>query len=1060
MTTHRTTRVPQFRAVATGVARIAVLPVEALEKLATDGRSLDEQLLSLWSDDTVAEGVYYASPGLFERLSQWEFLGSKFSDVKFAFSKYVRRMGFRATPFGTFSIVGSIGVGREGGRLLIPASNQIARKLHLDSAHSIRMYRDVTSLESNFDRVTYTVNDTVHRIFGSIRFLAIVQALTGRRSYRLVELASSPELETVLRLAERETSISELVDGLRRSFPGTYGEVEVREYIRSLVEAQVLCTDHFVSLSDGDFLKSLSERIGGHGQPFEVFDALVGALDRVSMLPLGKSVGQCEELVQKYFPNHRHSEGENALQASLTAADDSIGALPPHVTRAIENAASVVSSLSPPIEWNLGEFARRFSDRYGDGWVPLMELLDDINGLGFGGQDEGIVAQGKGSLGPLKEKGVVGARFSELLARTLQPDRADPGNKVDYLNLSSSDLDFISEATANPREKNQFMLAWCSVWSKIDDPDELVPELGDVTLQDPCRVLGRFSQSSRHVSSLMSQLRKQEESPDSLVVEIVHLAQDNLGNLTTRASNASYEISIRTGRSSTATLIPLADILVNVVGERVVLRSATHGKTLIVRMSNAHNFNAAEGVAAYKFLNAVSCQYVGKCNLSLRKYFTERRYLPGLRIDGVIISRPTWLIMLSDIRKLAIAAPEEQFDVLKRWRDEYQLPRWVTLVDNPTMPFDLTTRWMARELIKELEKMRGGALLTEAFPAGLKSAVRSVNGTHHHELLITFLNQRFNAMGHHAVPRPDDKYSILRIGSDWLYFNVYVEPAVQNEVLQRIDEFASGYGASSEFHGYFYIRYRDATGHHLRVRFQGAPRFLTDEIIGAFARTLRDLALEGFVKDFSVRSYVREIVRYGGEISCSAAEQIFIIDSKLCADVLRETASESYPDWWVPAIGIDRLLEAIGIKYVPEKLAFARIASSDFAVEMNFDSAQRKRIGNIYRSTRPAKGRLLSEAMPEVATSFDKSAQLIAEQWRALQCALDKLTSDREIYQVRWSLIHMRVNRLISGYPRRQEAIVWDLLRRTYEAHLAVDATQFARVEPTLAPNESAITLD
>ncbi|CAM5669462.1 hypothetical protein SANTM175S_05676 [Streptomyces antimycoticus] len=122
---------------------------------------------------------------------------------------------------------------------------------------------------------------------------------------------------------------------------------------------------------------------------------------------------------------------------------------------------------------------------------------------------------------------------------------------------------------------------------------------------------------------------------------------------------------------------------------------------------------------------------------------------------------------------------------------------------------------------------------------------------------------------------------------------------------------------------WFFIRYADPAGAHLRLRFHGDPATLHGELLPGvldWVEQLRDLRLAGA---FIIDGYEPETHRYGGHEALDAAETVFHHDSvaaleqlrlraigavtappQLLAaanylDLARQVHGDRWPDWWL-----------------------------------------------------------------------------------------------------------------------------------------------------------------
>ena len=133
---------------------------------------------------------------------------------------------------------------------------------------------------------------------------------------------------------------------------------------------------------------------------------------------------------------------------------------------------------------------------------------------------------------------------------------------------------------------------------------------------------------------------------------------------------------------------------------------------------------------------------------------------------------------------------------------------------------------------------------------------------------------------------------------------------------------------------------------------------------------------------------------------------------------------------------MDSLLRALGFTSLEARLSFAARSSKAMAEEQGFTIEQKKRVGALYRMSAPGDGvpfgGIRQSSLQSAILSADEA---IAELIGAHVASIDSLSGDQR-WNMLWSLVHMRCNRLLSRAHRRQEAALWDLLRRSYERSL------------------------
>ncbi|WP_424537105.1 thiopeptide-type bacteriocin biosynthesis protein [Sphaerisporangium viridialbum] len=177
-------------------------------------------------------------------------------------------------------------------------------------------------------------------------------------------------------------------------------------------------------------------------------------------------------------------------------------------------------------------------------------------------------------------------------------------------------------------------------------------------------------------------------------------------------------------------------------------------------------------------------------------------------------------------------------------------------------------------------------------PGAVQGVVAGPTGQHALELVVSLASAQAPATPAlrpsttaRPVRRPGEG---LRLpGSDWLSLMISTPATCQDEVLTRVGTLAEGLHTQ-----WFWLRYADHTGPHLRVRFHHTdPVDLGGRVLPAMSALVADLIGDRLASGLSVEPYDQEIERYGGSPEAmAAAERVFIADSRVALAVLTATS--------------------------------------------------------------------------------------------------------------------------------------------------------------------------
>jgi thiopeptide-type bacteriocin biosynthesis protein len=224
---------------------------------------------------------------------------------------------------------------------------------------------------------------------------------------------------------------------------------------------------------------------------------------------------------------------------------------------------------------------------------------------------------------------------------------------------------------------------------------------------------------------------------------------------------------------------------------------------------------------------------------------------------------------------------------------------------------------------------------------------------------------------------------------------------------------------------------------HLRLRFEGDPRRLGDEVLPCVQAAVAPLLADGRVWKVQLDTYEPEVERYGGTAGIGPCEELFHHDSRAVVELLRLPGGDPRGDrrWRLALLGMDRLLGDLGLD-LPARRAVLRRARDVMWVEFGIGGEAAGRLGAKYRAESAAVTDLLgpeAEAGPE----WSEARAVLDRRSRAAVPAVARLRQTALVVDLAPSLLHMHANRLLRSAHRAQEVVLYDFLSRYYDGRLA-----------------------
>jgi hypothetical protein len=365
--------------------------VEFEDAWSTDVSELRKRLVRTIQRPEVGHALFIASPSLHASIDHWIAAptSKKGHQTERAIVRYFERMCTRATPFGIFAgcslgYIASNSSAVPNLKLGPRASYQVHTRL--DFNYLLSLTAALRSNESLSRHLTYWPNSSLHR---SGNYWHFVETCTKDNdiTHHLVRVETDQHLEAVLARAANGATVDQFAETLMSQNDPDLHRAEVEEYVLALIENQVLIASLFPLVTGesviGDLIHQLEGIPGGQsiaGKLSDVRDKL-SALD---MKGLGVKVEEYSSITSIIETLPSALTVEQFYQTDmLKPVNDAI--LTPAITDEIVKAAHILNRLNAQDESReLLAFRIAFEDRYGTSMVPLLEVLDQDAGIGFG----------------------------------------------------------------------------------------------------------------------------------------------------------------------------------------------------------------------------------------------------------------------------------------------------------------------------------------------------------------------------------------------------------------------------------------------------------------------------------------------------------------------------------------------------------------------------------------------------------------------------------------------------------------------------------------------------
>jgi len=276
------------------------------------------------------------------------------------------------------------------------------------------------------------------------------------------------------------------------------------------------------------------------------------------------------------------------------------------------------------------------------------------------------------------------------------------------------------------------------------------------------------------------------------------------------------------------------------------------------------------------------------------------------------------------------------------------------------------------------------------------------------------------------------------VGSEWLYYNIYLGPQTSDKFLMLVMSPLTKILIEEKIiDKWFYIRYKDGKGYHLRVRFH----LCNDENNGNVILRFHDLIMPFFqqrlIYDITINTYKRELERYGFE-TIEEFESLFFISTELILKLITLTEDSQENRWLYGMKSIDTFLDSCCYSLEQKKKLLDGIKTS-FGNEFGADKEIRRQLSKKYRNNKKKIETLFNEKNNEIESLLSVFREESKVYFAIIvdKIKLNDFDKSLVIDDLVGSYLHMHCNRLFQSKNRKTEWVVYNLLYEYYYSKIA-----------------------
>jgi thiopeptide-type bacteriocin biosynthesis protein len=1028
--------------------------------------SIEQFLRAVLQRDQVKEAILIASPEFSKEVDRFLKNEMDSADARkmkpFYYSalKYINRMCSRCTPFGTFAGCGIGTISANPTEITPLKENHFKKHIHWDSGFLLSVTEQLMARPEVRPYLNYARNNSVYGLGDSLRYVEYYYNLKGNRIHTLSSFKLNPYLEKISMVSEKSTPFETLAKSI---IDDDIDLDDATDFINELIDSKFLLSELepviVGEMYDDQVLAVIQKKLILETLPSNIrtlFAATYKLLISIKNPEVAEAdfkkvyeqlSEQTNQVEKKYVSKDIFQVDSEVISAEANIAQE--------VVRDIKNGMRSFYKLTA-LSFNndtLSAFKKKFSAKYENQLVPLLEALDPEIGLNYSQYSENLlygvplVDDLPSAKGPPINKAETLSWEPDFHGFLLKKILASLKDNSKIVDLKKADIEQYSfDINKIPASMNAFV-------NIIPDADgKYLINFKDWGSDSALTLIGRFTLLGKEILALGEDIARFEDDclhENQVLAEVNHLADSRTGNITSRSRMRSYEIPYITNSGSIqAGIIKVNDLYIRLENNEFKIYSKELNVQVIPVLSNAHNFNK-NPLPLYKFLcdlqndSKAGTHYM---SLNLGPIARLLDHIPRIQLESYIFRPATWVVRKDDFNAVINMPFEKKIEAVRQYFAKNNMPEsfYIGRGDNKLyIDFAKSARVSLLLFIEELEK--DGILLIEenVFAQAEKQLIANETGSFYHELVIPFKNEAkllersiFEIKDQEIWDKRDRSFSP---GSPWLYFKVYCGVNKAESLLTiELPPILKALKDNDLIADWFFIRFTDPE-HHLRIRFKLKTENASARVMHIFQSTLQESIDAKFIEKIVVDTYIRELERYGGLDKMITAEKVFCKDSELVLSLLEFVENKNLKDdrWMIGMAVIDRYINAFHLND-QQKYHFILGCRDWLAKEFNANKAQRRKISEKYRENKENIEQALFNTLPvfinnpEILRLLDKFSASLDE------LLVDYRSAENGSMAMHLrSFAHMFLLRFSSVKNRSQEYVIYSFLEIHYKSALA-----------------------
>lgn len=782
------------------------------------------------NNNKIKDSLFISSPSFLNSCYNIDkFSNAKKRNLCLALYKYLIRMLYRATPFGSFSSIGKA-------TLKTSELNQFSlvsvpdTKKHMSFSLELQEYY-YYSLVENMEFIKQSdllcKPNTCIRDTSNYFDYYLPDIDSDKREGNKILYQKNDILEFVYKKSfEGIYTISELISLTEEKFSNKYTEDVILALITELLREKFILLDIYPNVLSEKSLQILKK------------SAKLTVIDEIKkLIEISKGFSETEDIkaLEKLNLYTNDIDKPNRFIINQEITNGSIVYMPKDKKRTIEKLAHfLVSNFNksiPDSRRKIDIYKERFSEKYGHyRSVSLVEVFDEISGLG--------------------------SPFSENLINDKQKyDERKWLNelKFEYSKNSAKHFD-LSQFYKTDKISGKYGFDLNFNIYNIDGQMELT--LGrSAYSRSPKSYHGRFG---------FLNLEENENYTHGL---IYYPKNSKIKNLGVDEQNFYKSNLVINGIKRTTEDLTLSDVYLKLSKDNEFILHDIHGRILKIDIRSMVNLDLTNDYVKFiGFLNSKTDKigsFIGILE-SLDEFHQKR-----IVFEDIVIIPEKWNIKKKMLTSYDLEGVQQLFH-------RYNIPEKVKImIEDQVLVLDINKNIDVELLIDTLKK-EDTIEVYESYGIYCKYTNCDSFST---ELTFTFYDNKDKVIKLKPVLNIEDRFQIMDNNLGWFYVKLYTYKNLQDKLLSCINNYIENTDIS-----WFFLRYSDERPHiRFRIYIDSESKFKLKDVFDFITK----LMLNGVVNDYSICPYEREYERYGIK-NYPLVEKIFEYDSRFCLDLLKK----------------------------------------------------------------------------------------------------------------------------------------------------------------------------